>query len=368
MTQMIALDGSFGEGGGALVRTALALSMFTGKPFRVTNVREGRKQPGLKAQHLRAIEALKTIAPGTKTSIVEMGTTEFWFHPGEIKSGHYSFDIKTAGSITLFLQAILLPCLFAPGKVTLNVKGGTCGKWQASVDYMQQILLPNLQRFAKKLNLSITKRGYYPKGGGEITLEITPKNKQKEHDNHMMLLDEISKTTKTIQHTTQGECEYFKGFINTSKDLTELDVARRVESAASASLRNMGIPISIDNGYFPALSTGGELLLWSVHSKNGEINPTDCVRLATSVLIEKGISSEEIGQKAAKNLKLIMDTKAATDFFLADQLLIFMAILPGSSITASKITEHTKTNIHIIEHFLDCKFKLDENKITVTKN
>ena len=147
MTQMLTLDGSFGEGGGALVRTALALSMFTGRPFRITNIRAKRKQPGLKAQHLRAIEALKTMAPGTKTSNIELGSEEFWFHPGIIKSGQYSFDIKTAGSISLFLQAILLPALFAPGKITLIVKGGTCGKWQASVDFLQQILLPNLQRF-----------------------------------------------------------------------------------------------------------------------------------------------------------------------------------------------------------------------------
>ena len=155
---MIQLDGSYGEGGGSLIRTALALSTLTKKPFKINNIRAGRPKPGLKAQHLTAIKALKEIC-NAKTKDFELGTTDFWYHPGKIKSGVYNINIGTAGSITLLLQALILPSMFAPNKITLKVTGGTCGKWQASVDYLQNVLLPHLKRFVSKIELKIMKRG-----------------------------------------------------------------------------------------------------------------------------------------------------------------------------------------------------------------
>ncbi|MBI4981070.1 hypothetical protein HZC30_05955 [Candidatus Woesearchaeota archaeon] len=150
---MIQLDGSYGEAGGALVRVALALSTLTGQEFKVTNIRANRPEPGLKAQHLEAINALKQICTA-ETNEIKLGTTELYFTPGKIKRGIYEIDIGTAGSISLVLQALILPCLFAPGKVTLKIKGGTCGRWQASVYYLQNILLPHLHRFAEKIELN----------------------------------------------------------------------------------------------------------------------------------------------------------------------------------------------------------------------
>ncbi len=364
MTQMIELDGSFAEGGGAIIRTALSLSLLTQKPFSISNIRANRPQPGLKSQHLRAIEAIQKIAPDSKSSDVALGVTQCWFHPGIIKSGLYEFDIKTAGSISLFLQSMLLPCLFAPSKITLTVKGGTCGKWQASVDYLQQLVIPNLQRFTTKINFSVRKRGYYPKGGGEIVLEISPKIKAKDSKIYTELLTNISSTTKPFIFTKQGKLEYIKGFVNTSADLEAKQISHRIEAAATASLRNLGAPISIDKGYFPSRSTGGELLLWSLHSTNGNMDPTNCVRLASSVLVEPRISSEEIGQTAAKNLKVLLNSDAAVDHYLADQLLIYMALLPGSTITTDKITPHALANIYVIEQFLPVKFNVENNTIT----
>src|SRR3989338_6026985 len=171
---MLTLDGTHLEGGGSLVRVALALSALTGKPFKITNIRANRSEPGLKAQHLHAIKALTQLCQA-ETNPIDIGTRELTFKPGKIKKGIYSIDIGTAGSITLLLQALILPSLFAPGKVTLNITGGTCGKWQASVDYLQHLLLPHLQRFVEKIELKIIKRGYYPAGGGEIILEISLK-------------------------------------------------------------------------------------------------------------------------------------------------------------------------------------------------
>jgi len=162
---MIQIDGSQGEGGGQIARTAMALAVLTGKEFEINNIRTGRKQPGLKAQHLSAIRALEKIAE-IKTNGVELSSLELKFKPGKVKKGSYEIDIGTAGSITLLLQAVLLPCMFGSGKISLRVKGGTCGKWQASVDYLQNLLLPFLGRFVKKIEMKILRRGYYPKGAG----------------------------------------------------------------------------------------------------------------------------------------------------------------------------------------------------------
>ncbi|MBI2666782.1 hypothetical protein HYX13_04170 [Candidatus Woesearchaeota archaeon] len=182
---MITLDGSFGEGGGSLVRVALALSVFTGQSFEIKNIRSGRPQPGLKAQHLEAIQGLKRIcnaqtnekspegffkvsgsegiakkneASNPETNEIHLGSTELRFIPGKLKQGTFIIDIGTAGSISLLLQAIILPCLFAPGRITLKITGGTCGKWQASVDYLQNILLPQLHKFVEKIELKILRR------------------------------------------------------------------------------------------------------------------------------------------------------------------------------------------------------------------
>src|SRR3989344_9468516 len=122
---MITLDGSYGEGGGALVRTALALSALTGKEFSVKHIRAGREQGGLKAQHLTAIKALKEIC-SAETNEVQLGSKGLHFKPGKVKAGRYNIDIGTAGSISLLLQALILPCMFASKKITLTIIGGTC--------------------------------------------------------------------------------------------------------------------------------------------------------------------------------------------------------------------------------------------------
>src|SRR3989344_7420317 len=163
---MITIDGSQGEGGGQITRTALALSTLTHKPFRITDIRKNRPQPGLKAQHLTAIHALKELC-GAKTSIVGVGSTELEYVPGAVESGNFSFDIGTAGSISLLLQALLPQLLFVSKPVKLTIIGGTCGLWQAPVEYFEYVLLPHIQRFAD-VSCSVEKRGYYPAGGGKV--------------------------------------------------------------------------------------------------------------------------------------------------------------------------------------------------------
>lgn len=361
---MIELDGSFGEGGGSLCRTALALSALTGKEFRVTKIRAGRKDPGLKAQHLHAIKALKEICQA-ETNEVEIGSSELTFRPGKVKSGTYNIDIGTAGSITLLLQALILPSMFAPGKVTLNITGGTCGKWQASVDYLQNILLPHLQKFVGKIELKILKRGYYPKGGGKISLGVSPKYKIKDYPDFSAFNEELKNKVPKIKLIEPGKLEQIRGIINISQQLEEKKVAERIKDSAEDCLKKYQVPLSIRMEYAETFSPGGDVLLWAVFSKKGDVSYNNPVLLGSDCLVEKGKKSEQIGKEATGNLIKEIDSGAAVDAHLADQLISYMALLPESEIKASKVSNHAKTNIYVVEKFLEVKFGVEGERIRV---
>ncbi len=364
---MIELDGSYGEGGGALVRTALALATLTGKEFSVKGIRSGRPKPGLKAQHLTAINALKEMS-AAETNEIQLGSTELEFKPGKIKRGKYSFDIGTAGSISLLLQALLPPCLFAPGKITLNIKGGTCGKWQASVDYIQNLLLPQLRRFVEKIELKIIKRGYFPKGGGEIQLEVTPRFNLENYDNFVSLMEEIEFKICKIKLENQGELEQIKGVINLSSELEEKEVGERIQRAVINQLSKHDSAINIRVEYAKSFSVGGEVLLWAIFSNDGKVDFDNPVLLGSSVLVEKGKTSEAIGKEVALLLEKEITSKSAVDHFLGDQLIAYMGLLPGSKINVSEISNHANTNIYIVEKFLPVGFRNEGSYISTEKN
>ncbi|MBI2665467.1 RNA 3'-terminal phosphate cyclase [Candidatus Woesearchaeota archaeon] len=360
---MIELDGAYGEGGGALARTALALSALTGKEFKIINIRANRPEPGLKAQHVQSIEALKKICQA-KTNEINIGSTELVFQPGKIKAGKYGIDIGTAGSISLLLQALILPSMFASNKMTLEISGGTCGKWQASVDYLQNVLLPDVQRFVEKIELKVWKRGYYPKGGGKISIEISPRFKIKDH-NISSLYEELQFRVPKIILTTQGQLEQIRGIINISAELQEKEVGERIKKSAENSLRKLNVPINIRTDYSKTESIGGEVVLWALFSKEGKMDPDNPVILGSDALVEKGRTSEDIGKEAAEKLKEAISEGSPVDKHLADQLIPFMALLPGSEITVQEINKHTLTNIYVAEKFLPVGFKVEGNKISV---
>jgi RNA 3'-phosphate cyclase len=363
---MIELDGSYGEGGGALIRTALALSTLTGKPFTVNNIRAGRPKPGLKAQHLHAIKALTEMC-GATTNNIELGSTELEFTPHNIKKGIYNVDIGTAGSITLLLQALILPSLFAPGKVTLRIKGGTAGKWAASVDYLQNILLPQLQRFVEKIELKILKRGYYPKGGGEIKLEITPRFPSHTFESFENFMEELDYKCANIMLTEQHELEQVRGVVTVSADLMEKEVGERIKKSCENSLREYNQPISIRTEYTNTASVGGEVVVWGIFGKGGKVDFDNPIILGGDALVDKRKSSEEIGKEAADELKQEINSEAAVDKHIADMLIPFMGLLPGSKIKTSEITNHTTTNIYVVEKILDVGFSTEKNTVTVKK-
>ena len=177
---MIVIDGSKGEGGGQIVRTALAISSLTGEPFRVNNIRLGRKDPGLKAQHVHCVKALQQLC-NAKADGAEIGSKELLFVPGKISAKNLTVDIGTAGSITLLLQAVLLPCMFAQKTHTLTLIGGTDTQWSMPIDYFTNVLVPQYRRVCG-LEVKVLKRGYYPKGGGKVELKIKPEIKRNEFE------------------------------------------------------------------------------------------------------------------------------------------------------------------------------------------
>ena len=366
---MIELDGSYGEGGGALTRIALALSTLTSQPFRVTNIRAGRKDAGLKAQHLTAIRALKEICDA-ETNEIQLGSTELTFIPGKIKSGRYEFNIGTAGSISLFLQALVLPSLFAPGTTTITISGGTSGKWASSVDYWQNVVVPQLQRFVEKMEIRLLQRGYYPEGGGKVEVKITPKYQLSDFSAFPDFSAHLNSKIKPLFLDQQGTLEQIRGLVNVSAPLQEKRVAERIRASAEMMLQKYRVPLNIRVEYAPTRSLGGEIVLWAVFSEQGksEQGKTPDVNraiLGADVLVEKGKTSEEIGKEAAEKLIREIDSGAAVDIHAEDQLIPFLALLPGSTIKVREVTNHTLTNIYVGEKFLPVRLVVEGDTITV---
>ena len=348
--KMIILDCSYGEAGGQIVRTALALSTITGKPFEAINIRKGRKVSGLKAQHTKCVKALEKLA-GAKAEYAVIGSEILNYNPGKIRPQTLTIDIGTAGSISLLLQAILLPCFFSEGKTTLKITGGTSGKWAMPYDFFANVLVPQLRRYCKSIDVKLEKRGYYPKGGGKIALKIVP-------------LEE--KNFPSLELTEQGKLIQIKGISHAAKLLEKAEVADRQAKAAKMLLNKFEVPINIDVEYCDTLSAGSGITLWAVFSKDGE--ETDSLHpiiLGADSLGEKGKKSEDVGKEAAEQLIKEIESKAPVDSHTADNLIPFLAV-GGGKIKVSKITNHTKTNIWTCEQFLEKKFEVDEEHNTIS--
>src|SRR5262245_11824038 len=170
---MILIDGSFGEGGGQILRTALGLSLFTGQPFRIEKIRAGRKNPGLLRQHLTAVQAAATVGTA-EVSGAFVGSKELTFKPSRIQGGDYAFAIGTAGSAMLVLQTILLPLLIADEASTLRLEGGTHNPFAPPFDFLTKSFLPILQRMGAKVTARLERYGFYPAGGGKAYFQIEP--------------------------------------------------------------------------------------------------------------------------------------------------------------------------------------------------
>jgi RNA 3'-phosphate cyclase len=349
---MLTIDGSYNEGGGQILRTALALSALAKTSFDMHSIRKGRKVPGLKAQHRFGVLALKELCDAKFTDI-QIGSESISFYPGRIKHGNFEIDIGTAGSITLLMQSVLLPSLFADGRVSWKITGGTDVVWSPQFDYFANVLIPYARKFAD-IDVKLEKRGYFPKGGGRVLVKITPKFSINDFNSLDELRKALSENMKPYSLDAQKQLAKINGVCHASKSLQERNAAERLSSTAKSYLMHNKVPIDIRTEYHDSYSDGCGITLWALFS-DGE--NTDI--LGADRLGEKNTTAEEIAAKAADELNKEISSGAAVDKRLADQIIPFIAMLPGSSIKTSEITKHCETNLWAAEQFFGKIFELD---------
>ena len=351
---MIKLDGSYLEGGGQIVRTALALSTLTGKPFVVDKIRSGRKQSGLKAQHLYGIKALEKLC-NAKTKYAELGSDKLEYIPGKIGGKTISIDIGTAGSITLLLQSLLIPAIFSGKKTRVTIKGGTDVKWSMPIDYLNDVFLPIVRRYAD-IELKLKKRGYYPKGGGLVDIFIKSRYDINDFEDFKDFLKYLRENEKEIDLVGRGNIVYIKGVSNAAKELEKSRVSERQAMSAKHVLSKFGVPIKIRTEYGDSLSIGSVITLLAIFDNNEK------TIIGADSLGEKGKKAEIVGKEAAETLMKEIESNAAVDKNMADNLIPFLGLIKGR-IKTSEITMHTKSNIYVVEKFLGEKFSIKNKTI-----
>lgn len=335
---MIEIDGSYGEGGGQILRTSVSLAALTMKPVRISKIRAGRPKPGLKRQHLSGIKLTGDLVDASIEGL-EVGSTEVSFIPKQRRSGEFSIDIGTAGSISLILQAVLPPAVLAPEPITFHIKGGTDVKWSPPIDYLQNVFTQVLHRLGPIIELEQKKRGHYPKGGGEVYCRVTPIKEL----NPLDLVDfgEIS-TASGVSHCVR---------------LPSHVAERQATSAKKVIRERLGIEVNIETESYskkddPHLGPGSGIVLWA-----DDVNGT---RLGADSLGDRGVRAEEVGIKAAKQLVSEVSAGKAIDSHLADMIVPYLAVAKGESkIGISEVTSHLTTNLWTIEQILGTSMNLE---------
>ena len=336
---MIEIDGSYGEGGGQILRNTIALSTITKKPVKITNIRANRPNPGIKAQHYVAIKSIQELCDAEVEGL-EIGSSKITFYPGEIKGGRYRFDIGTAGSITLVFQACILASVQTKKPIKIKLTGGTDVKWSPTWDYFEHIFLPLLHKTGVDVKPHLVKRGYYPKGGGEAEIEIKP-----------------IETIKPLKLSDHQEFSEVKGIVHIGS-LPE-NISTRIKHTVIKTLLKKAFMTSIEIDKSKTLSPGTGVTLWA-ESKD--------TILGVAVLGEKGVTSEEVGEKAVLNIIREIESGATLDVYAFDQLLPYMVLACKNGESSCKIRElsnHASTNMWLLQQFFDVDFEALQNETNI---
>jgi RNA 3'-terminal phosphate cyclase (ATP) len=309
--RLIPLDGSQGEGGGQIVRTALALSAVTGQGFEITQIRARRAVPGLRPQHLAAVRAA-ALACGARVGGAFDGSPDLRFEPGPVTPGDFRFEIGTAGAATLVLQTVLLPLATAGKASRVEVTGGTHVPASPSFHYLASHWRAVLSRLGVEMSLDLKRAGFYPPGGGEVGAEVRPWSRP-----------------ASLSLETRGALVAVRGTSGSSR-LTG-DVAQRQRDAAQSMLwerRRMEAAWEVVD--VPASSPGSFLLLEAVFEQG---------RAAFGLLGQRGLRAEVVGDRTARTLLKFLDGEGAVDPHLADQLGLPLALSGGGGrVTTSEVT------------------------------
>jgi RNA 3'-terminal phosphate cyclase (ATP) len=326
----IVIDGSEGEGGGQILRTSLALSLITGRPFHLVKLRARRHKPGLLRQHLTAVRAATSVG-GAKVQGDALGSQELVFQPGPVKHGEYTFSVGSAGSVTLVLQTVIWPLLHAPGTSQLHFEGGTHNPMAPPFEFIAEVFLPLLRRMGAQAQATLDRVGFYPAGGGRFTASVTggePLRPLHWHERGPLL----RRQARAI-------------YANLPKSIAdrELRAVQNLLGWERSELRAIEVE-----------SAGpGNALLLSVEFEHA----TELF----SAFGEKRISAEQVAARVVKELGQHLASAAPVGPHLADQLLIPLALAGGGSFRSHALTQHTLTNMQIVGRFLPVAFEVADD-------
>ncbi len=319
---MIIIDGSQGEGGGQILRSALALSLVTGQPFRIEKIRAGRKKPGLMRQHLTAVEAAVAIG-SAKVDGARIGSLQLAFAPMSVKAGNYHFSVGTAGSCTLVLQTILPALLTADAPSEIVLEGGTHNPYAPPFDFLVRAFLPLIGRMGPKVSANLQRPGFFPAGGGKFTVSIEPVADLKR-------LDLLERGTILKQS------------------------ARAMVSRLPAQIAERELKVVRDR-----LGWDKECcVVEAVDSSPGpgnvlcvELESEQCTEVFTG-FGELGVSAEKVARDTVRQVEEYLAANVPVGHYLADQLLLPMALAGGGSFRTLAPSRHMTTNAEVIRLFL----------------
>lgn len=319
------IDGSYGEGGGQLLRTACALSAITGEPVRLHDIRARRSPPGLAPQHLTAVKTVAALCDAHVDGL-ELRSSELIFRPGCLRGGEFRFDVGTAGSIALVLQALLPAALRANAPVHIHLTGGTDVRAAPPLDYLRFVLLPLLTQMGAAVQLTLQRRGYYPRGGGVVELMVQPR------------------ALKGLNLETAGAVKEIRGIAHVSN--LPAHIVTRMQQTAVRLLADIA-HVDIEQqtlGKDQAIGQGGAIVLWARMAHT---------LLGASEVAQRGVPAERIAGTAAQALREDIVAGATLDLHAADQILIYCTLAQGpSTFLARLFTPHAQTTLWLLQQFL----------------
>jgi len=338
---MITIDGAAKSGSGTIVRYSITLASLLGKEIKIENIRAKREKPGLRAQHLKVIQACQEMCQSIVSDAV-IGSREITYVPKErFKGGEYHWNIGTAGSTTMFAQALLPLACFAERPSKFRLEGGLFQGFAPSAYHMKFVLLPLLREIGIRAQFKIIRPGYVPRGGGIIEMEVEPVEK-----------------FEPLSLIEQGDILGIKG-IALSSHLKERKVSHRMAEECRKTLNSYGFRAEIEEIYDESsLQEGAALAIYAEMSSGSKIGSDRAG--------QPGRSSESIGRYVVQNFVEDVKTGAAVDRYVADQLIIYAGLAEGTTkYSVPGITEHVETNLWLIEEFLGSKTKTRGNLIEI---
>ena len=326
---MISIDGSQGEGGGQVLRTSLGLSMVTGRPFRIDNIRSGRKKPGLMRQHLTCVNAAMEVC-GAQVKGNALGSTELEFIPGAVTPGNYHFSVGTAGSATLVCQTVLPALIVADAPSNLTLEGGTHNPFAPPFDFLERVFAPVVEKMGPKIDLILHSYGFYPAGGGKFNIRIQPQ-----------ALTAIELMARGEKISRQGEA--FFSHLPKEVAARELKVIGKKMQLEENDLHLRQISQSPGPGNMVAITLKSEHVT-EVFTEFGQ----------------KGVRAERVAERACRQALEYLSANVPVGIHLADQLLIPMALAGGGRFRTLKPDPHTWTNIEVIQKFIEIPIEVKQ--------